>query len=160
MKQRHYEFVILVSPGITDDEAKTGKDAAGALISSYCDAITAEGGTIHRNEFWPKRSLAYPIKEHKLAYYFLLNIECTPKQKEDLERKLTLNDAAILRFLCLKVDKAITEPSAMMTNEDARDSRKDARRGRGPRDDRAPRPSKPTEESAAESTSETKEGAE
>lgn len=114
MEHRHYEFAILVSPSVRDEKANTGKEPALALINSYCNAITDAGGKVDRNEAWGKRQLAYTIKDHKLAYYFLLNITCTPEQKEELENKMRLNDAAILRYLCIKMDKPVTEPSPMM----------------------------------------------
>lgn len=103
---RHYEIVVLIHP-----------DQSGqvpAMIDRYRSLVDSSSGKIHRLEDWGRRQLAFPIKKIHKAHYILLNIECTEDVLAELESGFRFNDA-ILRNLVLRRDKAITEPSPMMT---------------------------------------------
>jgi len=78
---------------------------------------------VHRHEDWGRRPLAYPIKKLHKAHYVLLNIECTPAVRTELENSLRYNDA-IIRYLILSRPVAISDMSAMMKSKESRSERR------------------------------------
>ena len=65
---RHYEIVFLVHPDQSEQVRVWLKDTLGLIQSS--------GGSVHRQEDWGRRQLAYPINKIHKAHYILMNIEC------------------------------------------------------------------------------------
>lgn len=108
---RHYEVVFLVHP---DQSAQVP-----AMIERYESIIQQDGGSVHRKEDWGRRQLAYSINKVHKAHYVMMNIECTGQALGELENAFQYNDA-VLRNLILKRKNAITEPSAMMSEDDHR----------------------------------------
>lgn len=96
---RHYEIVALIHPNHSDN--------IDDLVAKYRRMIETSGGAIHRFENWGRRRLAYPIQNLFKANYILLNIECTPAVKNELENAFRYNDS-IIRNLVIRVEKAIT----------------------------------------------------
>lgn len=112
---RHYEIVFLVHPDQSDQ--------VPSMIKRYKTLIKQNEGTIHRLEDWGRRQLAYPINKVHKAHYVLMNIECDQATIEELESSFRFNDA-VIRYLILNKDKAITEGSSMMKNhEDNREQK-------------------------------------
>lgn len=112
---QHYEIVFLVHPDQSDQVPLMVKRYKALIKSKESDEQNE--GVIHRLEDWGRRQLAYPINKVHKAHYVLMNVECdTPKMKE-LENSFRFNDA-VLRYLILKKDKAITDPSPMMKGHD------------------------------------------
>ena len=72
---------------------------------------TAEGN-IHREEDWGRRQLTHPIHKVHKAHYLMFNIECTKAALDELVGAFSFNDA-VIRYLVIKRDKAITEVSFM-----------------------------------------------
>ena len=64
----HYEIVFVVDPQL-DTEAK---------LFNKCGTVKSIDGLTHRSEDIGVRKLAYPINDNT-GHYFLLNIECDPK---------------------------------------------------------------------------------
>ncbi|MFM7065688.1 MAG: 30S ribosomal protein S6 [Gammaproteobacteria bacterium] len=115
---RHYEIVVLVHPDQSEQ--------VPAMVERYQALITAGGGQVHRFEDWGRRQLAYPIAKVHKAHYLLLNIETDQKTLDELSGAFRFSDA-VLRHLCIKMDKAVTEPSPMVRPPEERDSRDDDR---------------------------------
>ena len=107
MHQRHYEIVFLVNPEQTKDEAKKQSDLISGLVKE-------NGGSVHREESWGLRELAYPINKLSRAYYFLLNIECTDKVIAVLNHEFRYNKEIIRRLILSRGNDKITEPSIML----------------------------------------------
>ena len=107
---RHYEIVFLVHPDQSEQ--------VPAMIERYKGIITAGDGAIHRLEDWGRRQLAYPIDKVHKAHYVLMNIECDGKALNELTGAFRFSDA-VLRHLVIKMDKAVTEPSPMVKEEDS-----------------------------------------
>lgn len=101
---RHYEIVFLVHPDQSDQ--------VPGMVERYTSVITEAGGTIHRNEDWGRRQLAYPINNSHKAHYILLNVECDYAQIADLESQFKFNDA-VLRSLVIKMKGPVTEASPL-----------------------------------------------
>ena len=108
---RHYEIVFLVHPDQSEQ--------VPAMVERYQGMVTASGGAIHRTEDWGRRQLAHPIHKAHKAHYVLMNVECDQAVLEELEHTFKFNDA-VLRHLTVIMQKAVTEPSAMMKEEKSR----------------------------------------
>ncbi|WP_404368632.1 30S ribosomal protein S6 [Marinobacter sp.] len=127
---RHYEVVFMVHPDQSEQ--------VPAMIERYTNAITEDGGKVHRLEDWGRRHLAYPINKIHKAHYVLMNIECSQAALDELAHNFRFNDA-IIRDLVTRADEAVTEMSPMKASE----SREDRRPGS---EERAPRRSAESDE--------------
>ena|ERR1700730_14698033 len=114
---RHYEIVILIHPDQSEQ--------VPAMLKRYKTVIKEDGGEVHRLEDWGRRQLAYPIHKVHKAHYILLNIECNKAALDELTTAFRYNDA-IIRYLVLNRDQAITEPSPMVAESS---QKKSAREG-------------------------------
>jgi len=133
---RHYEIVFLVHPDQSEQ--------VPAMVERYKKLIADGSGKLHRLEDWGRRQLAYPIQKIHKAHYVMMNIECDEEIINELKNSFRFNDA-VVRDLVLLREKAITEPSPMMQQED------DRRERRTPRSESEV----PTEESTAPIAEET-----
>lgn len=137
---RHYEIVFLVHPDQSEQ--------VPGMIERYTQAVTRDGGKIHRLEDWGRRQLAHLIDKVHKAHYVLMNVEASNAVMQELESTFRYNDA-ILRHLIIRRDEAITAESPIMRAErEGRD-----RRGRDDGERRRPRPER-EDEPAAEGESE------
>ncbi len=102
---RHYEIVALVHPDQSEQQDE--------IIDRYRRIVEDSGGTVHRCEDWGRRKLAYPIQKLFKAGYFLMNIECDPSVKEEIETVFRYNDS-IIRSLVLRKDCPVTEQSPIL----------------------------------------------
>ncbi len=128
---RHYEVVFLVHPDQSEQ--------VPAMLVRYRTMIEGAGGVIHREEDWGRRQLAHPISKVHKAHYLLLNIECDKAALEELTGSFRFSDA-VLRYLVVNRDKAITEPSVMAKaneEEKAREAQGPSRGSRARDDDRS-----------------------
>jgi small subunit ribosomal protein S6 len=107
---RHYEIVLLVHPDQSEQ--------VGAMVERYRTVVEEKGGVVHRHEDWGRRQLAYPIEKIHKAHYLLFNIECDADVLDELKNMFKFSDA-VIRNLVIKMDRAVTDPSPMMQNEDA-----------------------------------------
>jgi small subunit ribosomal protein S6 len=114
---RHYEVVFLVHPDQSEQ--------VPAMIERYRSTVEGQGGTIHRLEDWGRRQLAYTIQKIHKAHYVLMNIECTQEAHDELISAFRFNDA-VLRYLIIRRDKAVTEASPLAKKEDERGEQEDA----------------------------------
>jgi small subunit ribosomal protein S6 len=102
---RHYEIVFLVHPDQSEQ--------VPAMIERYRSMIESAKGAIHRLEDWGRRQLAFPINKVHKAHYVLMNVECPLETLRELESSFRFSDA-VLRWLTISRDKAITEASPLM----------------------------------------------
>ena len=102
---RHYEIVALVHPDQSEQQDE--------IIDRYRRIVEDSGGKVHRCEDWGRRKLAYPIQKLFKAGYFLMNIECDPSVKEEIETVFRYNDS-IIRSLVLRKDGPVTEQSPIL----------------------------------------------
>lgn len=116
---RHYEIVLLVHPDQSEQ--------VPAMVERYTGLVTEKGGSIHRNEDWGRRQLAYSIQKIHKAHYVMLNIECDEETVDELKSTFRFNDA-VLRSLVIRQKEAITEPSPMMKESKQDSRRKDSAR--------------------------------
>lgn len=107
---RHYEIVFMVHPDQSEQ--------VPAMVERYANLIKNSGGSIHRQEDWGRRQLAYPINNLHKAHYILMNIECGQEILDELVHTFRFNDA-ILRHLVIKRDDAVIEPSPLIKAKEA-----------------------------------------
>ena len=129
---RHYEVVFLVHPDQSEQ--------VPAMMERYRNMIEGANGKIHRQEDWGRRQLAHSISKVHKAHYLLLNIECDKPTLDELVGAFRFSDA-VLRYLVISRDEAVTEPSFMAKAREEEEEREaqSAARSAGPRE-RPPRP--------------------
>ncbi|KAA3631879.1 MAG: 30S ribosomal protein S6 [Proteobacteria bacterium] len=119
---RHYEIVLLVHPDQSEQ--------VPAMVERYRSVVEDNGGAVHRQEDWGRRQLAFPIEKVHKAHYLLFNVECTAEVLDELKNMFKFSDA-VIRNLVMRTDRAVSEPSPMMREEEASESREGGERSRG-----------------------------
>jgi small subunit ribosomal protein S6 len=109
---RHFEICFLVHPDQSEQ--------VPAMIERYRALIEGNNGAIHRLEDWGRRQLAFPIAKLHKAHYILMNIECDQETLAELEGIFRFNDA-VLRYLTVRRQTALTEQSLMMKAKEEKD---------------------------------------
>ena len=138
---RHYEIVFLVHPDQSEQ--------VPAMVDRYKKIIEEDNGTIHRQEDWGRRQLAYPIQKIHKAHYVMMNVECSDEALKELSSNFRFNDA-VIRNLVIRRNEAITEPSIMMQAEERREDRRERREDRR----EAPASEAPAAEASSEESAE------
>ncbi|MCG8436088.1 MAG: 30S ribosomal protein S6 [Gammaproteobacteria bacterium] len=134
---RHYEIVFLVHPDQSEQ--------VPAMVERYRAMIEGRKGNIHRLEDWGRRQLAFPINKIHKAHYVLMNVECDRGSLEEVESAFRFNDA-VLRYMTIRRDEAVTEPSPLAKSKEE----KDAREARDAKPESKPEPAEPAAEVGAE----------
>jgi small subunit ribosomal protein S6 len=96
--EKRYETVFILTPVLSDDQAK---EAA----KKFKTTITDLGGKIVNEENWGLKKLAYPIQKKTTGFYHLLEFA---GEGEEIISALELTfkrDERILRFLTVALDK-------------------------------------------------------
>jgi len=106
---RHYEIVFLVHPDQSEQ--------VPGMVERYKTIVENSGGTVHRQEDWGRRQLAYTINKIHKAHYIMMNIECDASVREEIEGIFKYNDA-IIRSMIIKRNKAITSDSPLKEEEE------------------------------------------
>ncbi len=128
---RHYEIVFLVHPDQSEQ--------VPAMVERYRGIIENASGTVHREEDWGRRQLAYPINKVYKAHYILLNIECTHETLEELTSAFRFNDA-VIRHMVLKRKAPVTAESPLLKREEDEKRSSSSNDDRPRRDDSEDRP--------------------
>ena len=124
---RHYEIVFLVHPDQSEQ--------VPAMVERYRGIIENASGTVHREEDWGRRQLAYPINKVYKAHYILLNIECTHETLEELTSAFRFNDA-VIRHMVLKRKEPVTAESPLLKRDEDEKRSSDDRPRRDDSEDR------------------------
>jgi small subunit ribosomal protein S6 len=96
--EKRYETVFILTPVLSDDQAK---EAAKKIRKT----ITDLGGKIVNEEHWGLRKLAYPIQKKTTGFYHLIEFA---GEGEEIVGNLEVTfkrDERILRFLTVALDK-------------------------------------------------------
>lgn len=91
---REYETVFLISPNLTEEEAK-------GLITQMADVIAKKKGKMVDKEEWGKKKLAYPISKFEEAFYVLFRYEGESEIPAELERQFKQADT-VIRYLTVR----------------------------------------------------------
>ena len=114
---RHYEVVFLVHPDQSEN--------VPAMMERYRSMSEGAEGQIHRAEDWGRRQLAHAISKVHKAHYLMMHIECGKPALDELVGAFRFNDA-VLRYLVIKREKAITEVSLMAKAKEEETAREEA----------------------------------
>jgi small subunit ribosomal protein S6 len=96
--EKRYETVFILTPVLSDDQAK---EAA----KKFKKAITDLGGKIVNEENWGLRKLAYPIQKKTTGFYHLLEFAGEGQEIVNQLEVTFKRDERILRFLTVALDK-------------------------------------------------------
>ena len=97
---KHYETVFILTPVLSDDQAK---EAA----KKFKKTLTDGGAKVVNEENWGLKKLAYPIQKKSTGFYHLLEFtvdDSNISAVADLEL-IFKRDERILRFLTVSLDK-------------------------------------------------------
>lgn len=114
---RHYEVVFLVHPDQSEN--------VPAMMERYRSMIEGADGQLHREEDWGRRQLAHSINKIHKAHYLLMNIECGQEALDELVGAFRFNDA-VLRYLVIRRDEAVTDKSPMAKAREEERAREEA----------------------------------
>jgi small subunit ribosomal protein S6 len=107
---RHYEIVLMIHPDQSEQ--------VPSMLDRYRHSVESQQGIVHRSESCGRRHLAYQIKRVHKAHYAVLNIECEQAVLKELDQAFRFNDA-IMRYLIVTQEKAITGPSLLVKEEES-----------------------------------------
>ena len=88
-----YETIFLISNRIKEEQRKNVVNKIKELISS--------NGQIDTTEDLGEKKLAYEIKKHKKAFYYIINFKSKPEFIYKLERNYKLNEE-IIKFMTIR----------------------------------------------------------
>lgn len=94
---RDYEMVVVISPGVADENIPTFVERWGQFISG-------KGGEVTNVDHWGRRRLAYPINRFSEGNYVLARFKAEPPVVEELEANLRLNEE-VIRHLVVRLDE-------------------------------------------------------
>ena len=106
---QHYEIMLIIHPNQSDEVPEMLKRLQQTLFEKKVK--------VHRAENVGRRGFSYPIKRLFKGHYVLLNIECTVEGLAAYYELTRFNDA-IIRSLVIKRDKAYTEKSLLLLDQD------------------------------------------
>jgi small subunit ribosomal protein S6 len=96
--EKRYETVFILTPVLSDDQAK---EAA----KKFKKTITDLGGKIVNEENWGLKKLAYPIQKKTTGFYHLLEFAGEGQEIINALELTFKRDERILRFLTVALDK-------------------------------------------------------
>ncbi len=99
--EKRYETVFILTPVLSDDQAK---EAA----KKFKKSITDLGGKIVNEENWGLRKLAYPIQKKTTGFYHLLEFAGEGQEIVSQLEVAFKRDERVLRFLTVALDKHAT----------------------------------------------------
>ncbi len=89
--------MLLLRPDLEDDKLQSA-------VEKVTRAIVNAGGSLAKVSPWGKRRLAYDIKNHRDASYFLIHFDIEPAEVRPLERSLLISEE-ILRHLVTVIEE-------------------------------------------------------
>lgn len=93
----HYETVFILTPVLSEDQAKEA-------VSKFRKILKDLGANITHEESWGLKKLQYAIQKKSTGFYFLMEYIAPGNAVADLELALK-RDERVLRFLTVKLDK-------------------------------------------------------
>ena len=91
-----YETVFLISNKITPEERE-------GVLTKFKDLIS-KNGKITSTEDIGEKKLAYEVRKHTEAFYYIINFESNADFLAELERNYRITDE-ILKFIVVKLDE-------------------------------------------------------
>lgn len=101
----YYETLYVIRPDLKEEDL-------AKIQQKLLDSISANEGSILRDEKWSERDLAYEIQDHKRGIYYILVFKALPNASKEVEKHLQFYKTDVLRFMTMK----ITEEAANKNN--------------------------------------------
>lgn len=98
---KSYETVFILTPVLSEEQAKDAVDSYRKLIKDHEGKIVTE-------EHWGLRKLAYPIQKKSTGFYHVLQFIAPTSIVKELEITYQ-RDERILRYLTVTLDKHALE---------------------------------------------------
>jgi small subunit ribosomal protein S6 len=93
-KIQAYESMVILSPGLTKEEADK-------LVDKYAEVIKSQGGEVTKIDRMGKRKIAYEMNKQSEGTYALLVFNSPGTAVAELERQLRLSDE-VLKFQTIR----------------------------------------------------------
>ncbi len=93
---RKYEVVFIIRP--------LEEEATNAVIEKFSKLITANGGTIDKEDRWGRKRLAYDIKKESEGYYVLFYVTCDSACVNECDRVMKITDE-VLKHMIVRSDE-------------------------------------------------------
>lgn len=91
-----YETIFLLNINLMEKEQKE-------ILNKVVECISKNGNIISIQEIG-RKTLFYPIKKQKQAYYYEIDFKATPQCISELERLYRITDE-VLKFITIKIDE-------------------------------------------------------
>lgn len=98
---KSYEIVFILTPVLSDEQTKED-------INAYKKLLLEWGAKIVHEESWGLKKLAYPIRNKKTGFYYLIQISAPGNIISQLETVFK-RDEKVLRYLSIRLDKFALE---------------------------------------------------
>ena len=95
---REYELTVLIHPDLEAD--------IEPALKKVREIVTANKGTIKKEDNWGKKRLAYSIGGEEFAVYVYFEIELPAETNAKVQSTLNITDE-VLRYLLVSVDEKI-----------------------------------------------------
>jgi small subunit ribosomal protein S6 len=102
---RRYELMLLLRPDLEDDKLQ-------AAVEKVTRAIVNGGGSLSKVSPWGKRRLAYDIKRHREASYFLIHFDIEPGEVREIERGMLISEEILRHLVTVLEDRGTTDELA------------------------------------------------
>jgi small subunit ribosomal protein S6 len=102
---RRYELMLLLRPDLEDDKLQ-------AAVEKVTRAIVNGGGSLSKVSPWGKRRLAYDIKRHREASYFLIHFDIEPGQVREIERGMLISEEILRHLVTVLEDRGTADELA------------------------------------------------
>ena len=87
-----YEMLYILDANLSDD-------AKEAIITTFEDLITKNGGLVEKTDRWGMKKLQYPINYKSEGYYVLMTFEAEKTIVVELKRIAGITDGVIRRLI-------------------------------------------------------------
>ena len=94
---RKYEVVFIIK--------SLEEEQINAVVEKFSKLITANGGTIDKEDRWGKKHLAYEIKKEVEGYYVLFYVTCEPACVDECDRVMKISDE-ILKHMIVRSEES------------------------------------------------------
>lgn len=95
---REYELTLLIHPDLEAD--------LEPALKKVREIVTANKGTIKKEDNWGKKRLMYKIRGEEFANYVYMEIELPAEANAKVQQTLNITDE-VLRYLLVSVDEKI-----------------------------------------------------
>ena len=93
----HYETVFILTPVLSDDQAKE-------TVAKFKKVLTDNGAEILNEEAWGLKKMAYAIDKKSTGFYNLVEFKAEPEVIATLETAYR-REEKVIRFMTVKLDK-------------------------------------------------------